>query len=55
MIKTHKCTFCDSSFARKARLKDHMDKNHKTMIPHTSIENHLETNDIKARALGDSV
>lgn len=54
-IKVHKCTFCESAFARKAKLTEHMQKKHGTAVPHTLIENQLDTTIIKARSLGDSV
>lgn len=54
-INIHKCTFCQSSFARKAKLMEHMQKNHDTMVPHTSIENQLDGNEVKARSFGESV
>lgn len=44
MINKYKCTFCNSSFARNAKLKEHMQKNHDTAIPHGS----METSDNKA-------
>lgn len=54
-INIHKCTMCTSSFARKAKLKEHMQKTHGTTIPHYLIENKLDTNYVKGRSLGDSV
>lgn len=39
--KVHNCSFCDSAFSRKYKLREHMDKSHGAIIPHNTIGNGL--------------
>lgn len=43
--KIHKCTICDAAFARKSKLRIHLQKNHGTELPHSAIENGLHSTD----------
>lgn len=40
--KTHVCKFCNSTFARKSKLLQHLQKSHEALTPHTAIANKLE-------------
>lgn len=51
--KTHICSFCGAAFARKSKLNQHLQKNHATMLPHSAIENDLQTNGNDGNGLVD--
>lgn len=35
--KPYICTFCESGFARRSKLTQHLQKNHAALMPHTTI------------------
>lgn len=39
--KNHLCNFCGSTFARKSKLEEHLQKSHEAVTPHTTIGNTL--------------
>lgn len=39
--KDHLCNFCGSTFARKSKLEEHLQKSHEAVTPHTAIGNNL--------------
>lgn len=48
--KIHLCNFCGSTFARKSKLEEHLQKSHEAVTPHTAIGNDLtEMNSNKLR------